>query len=265
MNGTTCIMYTELLNSSRAFYSEIPPEIIARNLEVDALMRGLNNTCYYSLEALAQMFLSLQAGNFSIGTDVESDIVCEHQGWQEITLSSQITSLEATSELPPSDSLAPPTSDSFSSENSTSFQQTCLENWVCTDWSVCQNNFQARICTESNSCGTQQIKPSESFPCSSSQTQQNQTRTVTLQVFKQGTGTGTVTNLIANRVIDCGSICSASFVEYTAADLSAAPAPGSTFIGWSQQTSWGAPCSGNGTCYMILGVDKNVTAIFDLV
>ena len=61
----------------------------------------------------------------------------------------------------------------------------------------------------------------------------------TLTVLRAGSGSGTVTS--SPRGIDCHSACSASFGEGTVVTLTATPAAGSTFTGWS-----GAGCSGTG-------------------
>src|SRR5947199_1145836 len=60
-----------------------------------------------------------------------------------------------------------------------------------------------------------------------------------LTVTKAGTGGGTVTSSPAG--ISCGATCSTSFTTGTVVTLSAAPAAGSTFAGWS-----GSGCSGTG-------------------
>jgi cysteine-rich repeat protein len=44
----------------------------------------------------------------------------------------------------------------------------CVENWTCSDWTQCTNSSQARICTDSNSCGTTVNKPTESQGCTDS-------------------------------------------------------------------------------------------------
>ena len=59
----------------------------------------------------------------------------------------------------------------------------------------------------------------------------------TLTVAKSGTGTGTVDSSPSG--ITCGSTCSATYTSGTTVALSATPAAGSTFTGWS-----GAGCSG---------------------
>jgi Mg-chelatase subunit ChlD len=42
----------------------------------------------------------------------------------------------------------------------------CVEDWSCSDWSDCsQEGIQTRTCTDSNDCGTELIKPSESKYC----------------------------------------------------------------------------------------------------
>src|SRR5438034_1277182 len=83
------------------------------------------------------------------------------------------------------------------------------------------------------------------------------TPTFALTVSKGGTGTGTVTSAPAG--ITCGATCAASFASGTAVTLTAAPAAGSTFGGWS-----GGGCSGTGTCVVTLSAATTVTATFTL-
>jgi hypothetical protein len=45
-------------------------------------------------------------------------------------------------------------------------EETCTENWECTDWFECYNGKQSRVCTDLNSCGTEENKPSEQQECS---------------------------------------------------------------------------------------------------
>src|SRR2546422_286034 len=81
------------------------------------------------------------------------------------------------------------------------------------------------------------------------------TSTFTLTVSKTGTGGGTVTSNPAG--ISCGAMCSAAFAGGTAVTLTAAPAAGSTFSGWS-----GGGCTGTGTCTVTLSAATTVTATF---
>ncbi len=78
-----------------------------------------------------------------------------------------------------------------------------------------------------------------------------------LTVSKSGTGSGTVTSSPAG--INCGATCSASYTSGTVVTLTATPAGGSTFGGWS-----GAGCSGTGTCVVTMNAAQNVTATFTL-
>jgi len=84
-------------------------------------------------------------------------------------------------------------------------------------------------------------------------TQQN-----TLTVSKSGTGSGTVTSSPAG--INCGSDCSESYDQDqgTSVTLTATPATGSTFGGWS------GACSGTGACTVTMNAAKSVTATFNL-
>ena len=79
----------------------------------------------------------------------------------------------------------------------------------------------------------------------------------TLTVNKTGTGTGTVT--ADSGAINCGATCSGVYPG-TTVTLTATPAGGSTFVGWS-----GSSCSGTGTCVVTVDAAKTVTAQFDII
>ena len=80
----------------------------------------------------------------------------------------------------------------------------------------------------------------------------------TLDIFKSGTGSGTVISQPAG--IDCGSICAASFPDGTSVTLTATPAVGSTFTKW-----FGGACSNqtSPTCVLTMTAVRNTIAIFD--
>jgi sugar lactone lactonase YvrE len=82
--------------------------------------------------------------------------------------------------------------------------------------------------------------------------------TARLSVAKLGTGDGTVTSAPAG--ISCGSDCSQTYVLPVVVTLTASPAAGSVFEGWT-----GAGCSGTSTCVAVLTADVTVTARFSLV
>lgn len=77
----------------------------------------------------------------------------------------------------------------------------------------------------------------------------------TLTVQKLGAGPGTITS--APPGIDCGTDCSASYTPETTVILTASPANGSTFSGWS-----GACSHSSTTCTVTMNSDKSVTASF---
>ena len=82
--------------------------------------------------------------------------------------------------------------------------------------------------------------------------------THTLTVTKTGNGSGGVTSSPAG--IDCGATCSHAYPEGAQITLTATPASGSDFAGWS-----GGGCSGTGTCIVTMGAsDVTVTATFTL-
>jgi|GEM_PF-2437356 uncharacterized repeat protein (TIGR01451 family) len=76
----------------------------------------------------------------------------------------------------------------------------------------------------------------------------------TLTVAEAGTGTGTVTS--APTGINCGTACAANFASGTMVTLTAAPATGSTFAGWS------GACTGTGACVVMVTAAAAVTATF---
>ena len=75
-----------------------------------------------------------------------------------------------------------------------------------------------------------------------------------LNVAKIGAGVGTVDG----PGISCGIDCTETYSPSTIVTLSANPAPGSQFAGWS-----GGGCSGIGTCVAQMDADTRVAATFD--
>jgi hypothetical protein len=80
--------------------------------------------------------------------------------------------------------------------------------------------------------------------------------TFTLQVTKNGTGSGTVTSTPSG--ISCGTTCSRSFSGGTTVTLTAVPASGSVFSGWS-----GGGCTGTGSCTVPINNNLTVAATFN--
>src|SRR6185295_2422399 len=77
----------------------------------------------------------------------------------------------------------------------------------------------------------------------------------TLSVTRSGSGSGTVTSAPAG--INCGASCSQTFSPGTAVTLTATPAAGSTFAGWS------GACAGTGACNVTVTAPTAVTATFN--
>jgi Fe-S cluster biogenesis protein NfuA len=76
----------------------------------------------------------------------------------------------------------------------------------------------------------------------------------TLTVAKSGTGSGTVTSSPTG--ITCGTDCSQPYTYGTVVILTATPASGSKFLGWS------GACTGTGTCQVTMNASKSATASF---
>jgi len=76
-----------------------------------------------------------------------------------------------------------------------------------------------------------------------------------LTVEPKGSGLGTVTSSPGS--INCGIVCSDAFVAGTEVTLTATPASGSTFAGWS------GACTGTGTCKVTMSQSRSVTATFE--
>src|SRR6267143_785937 len=80
-----------------------------------------------------------------------------------------------------------------------------------------------------------------------------------LTVNKAGTGSGTVTSSDTPPSISCGPTCataSASYASGTVVTLTASPASGSTFAGWS------GGCTGTGPCTVTMNAPTTVAATF---
>ena len=85
--------------------------------------------------------------------------------------------------------------------------------------------------------------------------QSTQPTTYALSTITMGSGSGTVTSSPSG--INCGSSCTSTFAPNSAVTLTATPAAGSTFAGWS------GSCSGTGGCTVTMASAKSVTATFN--
>jgi hypothetical protein len=89
----------------------------------------------------------------------------------------------------------------------------------------------------------------------SNEVSEKNTQQYTVIASKLGKGSGTVKSSPSG--IICGTSCSGSYNAGTVVTLTATPATGSTFSGWS-----GGGCAGTGTCSFSLNANTAVTAAF---
>jgi hypothetical protein len=80
-------------------------------------------------------------------------------------------------------------------------------------------------------------------------------RRFTLTVTENGIGRGTVTSSPAG--VSCGTTCSHDFVINTTVTLTATPALGSVFLGWT-----GCDSANGSTCTVLVTSQKTVNANF---
>src|SRR5207302_964228 len=78
----------------------------------------------------------------------------------------------------------------------------------------------------------------------------------TLTVSEGGTGGGSVTS--SDGLINCPGTCTATYNSGISVTLTAAPASGSTFAGWS------GSCTGTGACPVTMSGARAVTATFNV-
>jgi hypothetical protein len=97
-----------------------------------------------------------------------------------------------------------------------------------------------------------------STTCTSTMSQaRNVTATFTAQIYTlsvTASGTGTVSSSPSG--INCGSTCSAGYNSGASVTLTATPATGSTFTGWS------GACTGTASCVVSMTAAKSVTGTF---
>ena len=79
----------------------------------------------------------------------------------------------------------------------------------------------------------------------------------TLSATFAGTGAGSVSD---GATLGCAASCQRQYPQGTVVTLTAAPASGSTFAGWS-----GGGCSGTGSCQITMSAAQSVTATFNTV
>ncbi|RLG12597.1 hypothetical protein DRN73_01930 [Candidatus Pacearchaeota archaeon] len=123
------------------------------------IWQGVTNSDGYVNPYLIFNTTNYGAYNFTISTNESKDI---------FLLTDTPVSLEAAGTPPGGDSESPGGGGGGS---------TCIENWSCSNWSICINNLQSRTCNDLNNCGTIKNKPNETQNCSSSYTSNHKKKT----------------------------------------------------------------------------------------
>ena len=85
----------------------------------------------------------------------------------------------------------------------------------------------------------------------------NYSTTYTLSIGRSGNGTVTATPDGVDRPINCGAECSAKFIPGTIVTLTATPAPGATFVSWTNSCVSSTP-----TCTVVINKDTTAQANF---
>jgi subtilisin family serine protease len=85
----------------------------------------------------------------------------------------------------------------------------------------------------------------------------NYSTNYTLSIGRSGNGTVTATPDGVDRAINCGPNCSAKFIPGTTVTLTATPAPGATFVSWSNGCVSSTP-----TCTVVINKDTTAQSNF---
>lgn len=115
--------------------------------------------------------------------------------------------------------------------------------------------------TDNEGCSTAQTFTGQTVSCNGSPLAQVSHQVtvppgVPLSVSLAGSGSGSVTS--SPEGVACPDGCFYAYESGTHVTLTAHPAPGSAFTGWS-----GGGCTGTGTCQITMNADNNVTATFN--
>jgi subtilisin family serine protease len=85
----------------------------------------------------------------------------------------------------------------------------------------------------------------------------NYTTTYTLSIGRSGNGTVTASPAGVDRAINCGGTCSAKYIQGATVTLTAIPAPGATFVSWTNGCISSTPI-----CTLVIGKDTTAQANF---
>jgi len=147
--------------------------ITTSGMRVSWLVDGVNNSVYYGInqsaltivqrEAVRSMTPALTLTGLTEGTTYF--VIAESCDQFGLCSNSSVVNATTVSSPPGGSSSSGGGGGRRSSLDEVEEILVCTENWSCGDWSSCVDRQQSRICSDVNSCGTEERKPIESRSC----------------------------------------------------------------------------------------------------
>jgi Domain of unknown function (DUF4082)/Divergent InlB B-repeat domain len=232
--GGTSTFKVERKTGTGGTYAQIGTTTTGAMSYVDSSV-ATNTTYCYRVKA------SNSAGDSSYSNEACGSVT----GTFDVTIAKAGTGNGTVTSNPPGINCGTDCFQSFTAGTVVTLSATPASGSTFTDWSGGGCSGTAPCTTSGNTAVTMTANFSSSTSTS-----------YTLNVTKSGTGAGTVTSSLSG--INCGTDCSQAYTSATTVTLTAAPASGSTFSGWSS-----GGCSGTATtCTIAMTASRTVNAAF---